>query len=138
MQRRSGPVAKGWQGFDPMQPGRRKPLTPAEQDQLTRVSGAIAKAFPQLDIANTARGPKTIWEMWDNYIKVVDPQRRIVPGGTQYLEMQRTWYAAFACLLDFYWMIGDDDVTEDQGVKFLESMRDEVREHQQRLIEGKA
>lgn len=54
----------------------------------------------------------------------------VIPAGAssiQLREMKNAFYAGAACMLSFTDRIGQEDVTEEEGVKVLEELYSEVR-----------
>lgn len=130
-------MAKGWEGFDPNDHKRRwRQLPPEVRDVII---SQFTEQHPEFNPMDVKRGPKTVFELWDSLIKSV------APGGdpnnfhpTQLQEMRRMFYRGFAGCLDIALMIGDNAVSEDQGVEYLSSLHDECKEFMDKMLAGEA
>ncbi len=78
---------------------------------------------------------KTIAEMWSSY------QRDVVPKGasaTQIQETRRAYYAAIFYFIRMLEEIGEDHVSEEQGVAYLEARKTEAMNFAVEVAAGKA
>lgn len=79
--------------------------------------------------------PKTIAQLWDSY------EQEVIPAGageTQVQECRRAFYAGASAALRSVLEIGEDTVSEDQGVDVLEQLTDECLAFMRAVAEGRA
>lgn len=78
---------------------------------------------------------KTIAEGWAEYRRLVIPPSA---PPIQLQECRRTYYAAVEWMLLQFWHGGEDAVSEDAGVEYMESLSVEARAFAQLVAERKA
>jgi hypothetical protein len=66
---------------------------------------------------------ETVAQMWDSYARAVLPMD---VGETQKTETRRAFYAGVFALLEKFKNIGENEVSEDAGVAYLEAISVEV------------
>jgi hypothetical protein len=77
----------------------------------------------------------TIAQMWLAYLDDV------VPKGAPQVQLQETkraFYAGVKAALGILTEIGDDTISEDQGVAIIEAMHEECRAFINDVLEGRA
>lgn len=77
----------------------------------------------------------TIESQWKSFsAKVLGGQ---LISKTQYNEMRRAFYAGASAVLAINWEIGDDSVTEEEGMQWIGNMTQEVTEFCEGVKSGK-
>ena len=81
---------------------------------------------------------ETIQQMWEGYVaKVLAPLGPTI-SPVQYTETRRAFYAGFFSMLSACERIGEDDISEDRGVGYLEARKREVTRFFSDVQAGKA
>ena len=78
---------------------------------------------------------KHIQEAWTSYMDEVIPKDA---PTIQIQELKRAFVAGAKAILEIVTQIGEDDITEDQGVEILESIHEECRTFVKDVLEGRA
>jgi hypothetical protein len=78
---------------------------------------------------------KTIAEAWVSYMDDVIPKDA---PAVQIQESKRAFFGGAALVLQFALALGDDDVSEDEGVELLESLRRECEAFKNDVLEGRS
>lgn len=79
---------------------------------------------------------ETVNEMWDSFARAVLPPNC---STVQRWEMRRAFYAGCHAMLEACsFGIGDDSVSEEQGVQWIEEWHQELRRFQADVREGRA
>lgn len=68
---------------------------------------------------------KAIQEQWEIYKKIAIP---VEAPGVQIREMRRAYYAGVESLLRILWVIGAEDVSEDEATGMIQKVDEECRE----------
>ncbi len=71
----------------------------------------------------------------------LDFKRKVIPEDAPNIQLQecrRAFYAGAQSSFSVYVSIGDEVVSEDDGVKILEDLRDELAEFPKMILEGRA
>lgn len=77
----------------------------------------------------------TVAAFWESY------RREVLPANApavQVQECRRAFYAGVKATLAVLLEIGDDSVSEDQGVELIERLHDECRVFTADVLEGRA
>ena len=77
---------------------------------------------------------RLIEDGWRSYAEHVLPTHA---PKVQTQETRRTFYAGVQHAMGLFWDIGDDIVSEDEGVRRLESIRDELQTFVLDVMKGK-
>lgn len=76
-----------------------------------------------------------IQQLWESYAN------EVVPKGAppiQIQETRRAFYAGATALLQAQMALGDEGVTEEEGVRFFEDISEDIKEFLSLVEEGKA
>ena len=80
---------------------------------------------------------KTFDLAWSGFMEAVGLTGKDVPE-IQKKEMKRAFFAGAWATLLLAMTVGENTVSEDEGVRNLESWRQELQQFQQDVLEGKA
>lgn len=73
----------------------------------------------------------TMANEWRSFARaILDP---IAAGDVQRQEMRRSFYAGAWSLMCILERIGDDDISEDVGTSWIESIKREIKDFQSRI-----
>jgi hypothetical protein len=79
--------------------------------------------------------PETVRHMWDDFAAATLP---VGVSGVQRKETRRAYYAGFFAMLCAARSIGDDSVSEEEGVEWLEALHAEVLAFYEDVKAGRA
>jgi hypothetical protein len=80
---------------------------------------------------------ETVGEIWRSFWSAIRPEGPVSPVQIQ--ETRRAFYGGFAaCLLLLRNTVGQDEMTEDEGVAYAEALLSECSTFQRLVKEGKA
>jgi hypothetical protein len=75
---------------------------------------------------------KTIEQEWRGFAATVLPN--FPPESAQYIEMKKAFFAGAWAMFAMTEEIGEDRITEEQGLQFLEERRAEILAFKDRLL----
>lgn len=75
---------------------------------------------------------RTIKEEWTDFVR--KSYEGVPIGNTQYDEVRRAFYAGALVMLLNVNRIGEDDVSEDAGVDYLETVHAELNQFFERVV----
>lgn len=76
----------------------------------------------------------SIKEEWESYAKYTFHITKIKPDSVQYKEMQKAFFAGAMVMLSGVRRVGEDDVSEQAALNFLQSRWQELQEFGRKII----